>query len=499
MILPLFLFWVPFVWLLSFLPPSLPHGLAGDGACAAWTLTLFGSAQNPLPLLVGKGAYSIFPFGTPAFRLNVAGAVLSALTPLLVFRIFSLAKPRPTPGPTLLDLHIERHWATVSLLAIAVWVLSPPFLHGGTRGIPPALNLLLPILTLERVFTWRRTPRPSRGYWVQGVSLAVAGGLTLSLDPRWTLFLPARCMIRRRPWGLRLIISMGLAGVISFLLPWGVLASFQAATAGQLFNISFSTMGAALFPQKIFWGGDPAAFLQVGGLILVYGVARALHSLSNRFPRRTWTVTLLVLLLEWTGTALRPPPLSRTESEINDLFRSIPANSTLLCSREDTLGAATYVQWVLGKRRDIRLRRHGDPTLTGADFSENLFIEPNGKWEESQLPKGFVFQPLSIPLTTLSSPLAQVSQGRVPLLLAESQAPSPFLGRAHERLGMTFAHVQIPDQAEEEFLAALACDPQNTSASESLGRLWMDYGDKKRAAAALHRVAPPKRSSFTPE
>lgn len=499
MIFPLLLFWAPFVWLLSFLPPSLPQGLAGDEACAAWTLNLLGSAQNPLPILMGKVAFSLFPFGPPAFRLTVAGAVLAALTPLLVFRIFSLAKPRPTPGPTLLDLHIERRWATMSLLAIVAWVLSPAFLQGGTGGIPPALKLLFPLLTIERVFTWRRRPRPSRGDWVQGVSLAVAGGLTLSLDPRWALFLPALFMNRRRQWGLRRSLSMGLAGVISFLLPWGILASFQAATAGQLFNVSLSTVGATLFSRGDFWRGDLAAFFQVGGLILVYGAARALHSLSSRFPRRTLTVTLVLLLLECTGIALRPPPSFRIESEINDLFRSIPANSTLLCSRAETLGAATYVQGVLGKRRDIRLRRHGDPTLTGADFSENLYIEPNGKWEESQLPKGFVFQPLSIPLTTLSSPLAQVSQGRVPLLLAESPASSPFLGGAHERLGMTFAHVQIPDQAEEEFLAALACDPRNAFAGESLGRLLMDFGDKKRAAAALHRVARSGRSIFTPE
>ena len=80
MIFPLLLFWAPFVWLLSFLPPSLPQGLAGDEACAAWTLNLLGSAQNPLPILMGKVAFSLFPFGPPAFRLTVAGAVLVSST-----------------------------------------------------------------------------------------------------------------------------------------------------------------------------------------------------------------------------------------------------------------------------------------------------------------------------------------------------------------------------------------------------------------------------------
>jgi hypothetical protein len=152
MILYSFIFLIPFVFLLSFAPASLPDGLSGYWAAAAWTLKPVGPATLPLPILLGKASFFLFPFGTPAFRINLMGILLVALTPLLAFRIFSLARPRPLPVPTLLDLDEERAWATITLMTISPWIFSPLFLRAGTSGLTPASNLFFPLLALERFF-----------------------------------------------------------------------------------------------------------------------------------------------------------------------------------------------------------------------------------------------------------------------------------------------------------------------------------------------------------
>lgn len=495
MILLSFLFLVSFVFLLSTLPVSLPNGIAGDWVSAAWILKPVGQADLPLPILMGKVAFFLFPFGPPAFRMNLAGACLVAFTPILAFRMFTLVRPRPAPGPTLLELDEARKWAAISFLAILIGVVSPAFPRAGTNGLAPALALFFPLLTLERFFSWRRTRRDSVAKWLKGVGLGVAGGLTLTLDLRWGLLLPA--LLFWRPGKIQfktglLPILMGLTLAVSFLVPWMVLVSFQVATFHQLMETLPSFLAGGLFHWSHRGGGDHSAFLFVGGLLLLYGFARGMKTLSARFPRGVPSTLGLILVAEMGWFFLHPPRPSFTESETNDLFRSLPVGSTFVSPQAETVGAATYAQTVLGKRRDIRLVHRKDSALLTPADGETLFMEPVGKIGEKKLPMGFVLQPLDFPITALSSPLAQVSLGRVPMILAESSPPSSFLGQAHQRLGETFAQLQIPDQAEEEFLAALAVAPQDSAASEALGRLWMEYGEKKRAAAALNRTQKSK-------
>lgn len=488
MILSVLFFLSTFVFLLSFVPASLPNGIAGDWVSAAWILKPVGQAHLPLPILMGKAACFLFPFGTPAFRMNLAGACLVAVTPILAFRMFTLVRPRSAPGPTLLDLDDARTWATLSFMAISLWVVSPAFVRAGTTGIAMALNVFFPLLALEQFFSWRRTRPHGLWYWVHGVGLGASGGLALTQDLRWALLAPV--LILWRPGKIQgkpglLPILMGLTLTVSFLVPWMVLLSFQVASLNQLMERLPSSIAGGLFSASYFLGGDPSAFLFVGGLLLIYGFARGMKTMSARFPRGVPAALGLLLVAEMGWFFLHPPQTSFTESETNDLFRSLPVGSTLVCSRAETLGATTYAQTVLGKRRDIRLAWENDPVLHTPALGEPLFREPFEKIGENNLPMGFVLQPLHVPWTALSSPLAQVSLGRVPLILAESS--SPFLGQAHRRMGEAFAQVQIPDQAEEEFLAALAIDPTDSATSDALGRLLMDYGEKKRAATALLR------------
>jgi hypothetical protein len=487
MILYSFIFLIPFVFLLSFAPASLPDGLSGYWAAAAWTLKPVGPATLPLPILLGKASFFLFPFGTPAFRINLMGILLVALTPLLAFRIFSLARPRPLPVPTLLDLDEERAWATITLMTISPWIFSPLFLREGTSGLTPASNLFFPLLALERFFSWRRASRYSKTPGIRGGAMGAAGGLALTLDLRWLLLLPVLIVLRPKkshPTTALLPFLVGIPLLLSFLAPWVALFTFQTATVTQLIHALPSAIVDGLCSTSHFLEENPSTFLWVGGLYILYGVARWAKVLSARFPRGVPAVFGVILLISWVLIFNHPPHPTFTESETNDLFRSLPPGSTLVCSQGETLGAATYAQMVLGKRRDLHLVGENEPV----EGREPRFVELSGKEKGPVLPVGFVLQPLDMPLTNLSSPLAQVSLGRVPMLLAESPLSSPFLGQAHRRLGKTFEQLQIPDQAEEEFLAGLAIDPQDNGTNDDLGRLLMDYGDKKRAVAALART-----------
>lgn len=480
-----------FFILLSSVPPLLPDGIAGFWVTAAWTLKPLGPAHLPLPILLGKGAFDLFPFGTPAFRMNLAGACLAALTPLLAFRIFSFAPPRPAPGPTLLDLDETRNWATISFFSVLIGAVSPAFLRAGTAGLAPASRLFFPLLTLERFFSWRQARPDSVGHWLQGLGLGAAGGLTLTLDLRWGLLLAA--LFLWRPGKIQfksglLPTLMGLTLAVSFLVPWMILLSFQTSSLNQLMERLPSSIAGSLFSASPFLEEGSSSFLLAGGGLFLYGFARGMKKLSARFPKGIPSALGLILLAEMGWSFFHLPRPFFTESETNDLFRSLPPGSTLVCSRAETAGAGAYAQTVLGKRRDLRLVWNNDPAFPPPADGETLFVEPFGKRGDHHLPRGFVLQPLDVPATALTSPLAQVSLGRVPMILAESSPPSPFLGQAHQRLGETFTRLQIPDQAEEEFLAALAMDPEDGTGGEALGRLRMEYGEKKRAAAALRRA-----------
>jgi hypothetical protein len=495
-ILPFLLFISPFVFLLSSLPTSLPNGIAGYGVTAAWTMTPMGPATLPLPLLLGKAAMILFPFGTPAFRMNLAGALLVASTLPLAYRIVMLTKPRSTPGPTLLDLDDERRWATLALMGIALWGLSPAFLHSGTTGIEPAIFVFFPFFVAHRFCLWRRRHLSNGRRWIHGMIFWGVTGLWLTLDWRWAVLLPALIPWKTgspRKWIFLFSSFMGITLGVTFLLPWIILSAFQVATLDQLVHLLGSNLRHGQFPLGGYSLGAPWALLGVGVLLSISAITRGLKNLSARFPRGVPSALLLILLAESGWHFFKPTPFLSRERQTNDIFRSLPAESTLIYSNIELGGAATYEQRVRGKRRDIQLLNKNDPSSLRAP-SSYLYPGPTEPIGEKDLPVGFVLQPLDFPLSDLTSPLAQVSLGRVPLLLAETQAPSPFLAQAHRRVGEAFASLQIPDQAEEEFLIALAIAPQDKTTSERLGRLLMDYGDRSRAKAALTRAFPKHHS-----
>lgn len=489
MILPFLLFWVPFLFLLSSLPSSLPDGFSGVWGSAAWALEPLGPAFQPLPLLMGKAAFFIFPFGSPAYRMNLAGALLVSLTPLLAFRMMLRTRPHSLPGPALLAMEDDRRWATLSLLGIALWAVSPPFVRSGTNGIAPAVHLFFPLFFFERYFSWRRKARSPGERWMRGWAVAAAGGLLLTLDIRWALLGPALLwgLADTRPRTFLFPFFMGATLIVSFFVPWVILSAYQAATLNQLVHILPSTLKSGLLSISPIAAGDHGAFLGVGGLFLTVVAVRVLQKGAVRFPRAVPLGMALFLLAELGWMFSKPPSVPSTESRTHDLFRSLPRGSTLICSSEETRGAALYAQRVLGKRRDLLLREENDP-LSILSPETSLFREQTAQRGEFDLPVGFALHPLDVPVANLSSPLAHVSLGRIPLFLAETRAPSSFLALAHRQLGDTFASLQIPDQAEEEFLAALALHPKDRTTGEALGRLLMDYGDPKRAKAALQRT-----------
>jgi tetratricopeptide (TPR) repeat protein len=72
--------------------------------------------------------------------------------------------------------------------------------------------------------------------------------------------------------------------------------------------------------------------------------------------------------------------------------------------------------------------------------------------------------------------------------MAEARPPNETLRLGHVRLGEAFARLAAPDQAEEEFLTAIAVDPTDGRTAGDLGRLLLDYGDGRRASQAFARA-----------
>ncbi len=297
MIFYLLIFLTPFSLFLSFLPATLPKGMDGFWTTAAWTLLPQGPATLPLPILLGQGALHLFPFGSPAFRLNLMGALLAALTVPLAFHALTLAKPRSAPGPTFFELEENRKWSTLVLAVLALWFFSPGVFRLGTSGLLAATNLFFPVFALERFLSWSRSPPRFGQRWISGFWAAFASGLALTLDLRWALLLPGLLALHhsfrtRAPSPnqpaeslfKRILIRltrMTLAGIgvgSAFVFPWILLTACQVATVDQLIDALPTLMTTGIFsvddvPNKFIlirealqtsfemltWGGPPIA------------------------------------------------------------------------------------------------------------------------------------------------------------------------------------------------------------------------------------------------
>ena len=295
MILSLLIFLASLTLLLSSVPASLT-----------------GPAAPPLPLLIGKAAIFL-PVGCPDFRVNVVGAILMAFTPVLAFRSFVLLRPRPAPGPTLMELEDERRWATGSLMALFLWFLWPPALRAGTAGITPAAHVFFPLLAAEQFLFWKRASARRVKRWVHGAGMAVAGGLALSLDPRWAVFLPIFLFMARKPAARFPLAVLVTVGALSFVVPWVGFLADQAATAEQLARLLPDAMGQA---YSGIVRADPSAIVLIAGLVPCFILAGGFKRLSPRFPKGAPGVFLLTLLAEFMWFLSRP-------SNASDLARAV--------------------------------------------------------------------------------------------------------------------------------------------------------------------------------
>ena len=210
MILSLLIFLAPLTVLLSSVPASLT-----------------GPEPLPIPLLMGKTAVALFPFGSGNFRMALAGAGLAALAPLAAFRMLTLLGPRPASGPAPSERKEERDWAAVSLMAISLSVLSPPFVRAGTTGVTSAAALLFPLLALERLLAWTRRSTGISRRWIRGLGMAAAGGLALAIHPNPAVLMPL----------LFFFFCFPLARILSALYartPKGTAAAVALALAAEL-------------------------------------------------------------------------------------------------------------------------------------------------------------------------------------------------------------------------------------------------------------------------
>ncbi len=539
-----------FVSFLSGLPPCLASGAGGFWIAASWRLAPLEGAANPLILLVGRLATVVFPFGSPAFRMNAAGAFLAALAVPAALSLLSQARPRFQPGPALWELEEKRRWATATGLAILLWTFSPPVWRAATGGLDAAARLFFPLVAFDLFLRWAAAPAPRgrAGVWAAlawGGALAVEPGAMLALPGLWALAragaLSSAPPAARSGARAARILAHGasalLLAAIAFLLP-AVLLALASHPVNEVF---FTTRGfltqsfgefhrpaapgpalrAALLAsaQTVAWAG---AWLALGGLraahrrdrprgravvflwlatallpaLLPGPAGTALPALGSLWPAflLAWGTAELSAKIPWARAAaflLVPAVLiggpifadrssQRPDASAGDLLRSLPPQSAFVWDHAATAGAIAYAQQVEGRRRDVEVASSpGEPGAGG------LFLEsPPAGEEETWIPAGFSVQSGPGPLVTP----AAVSLGRVPLILSESPPAAETVRRARHRLGDAFLRLRTPDQAEEEYLKALAAGAGAETAL-ALGRLLLDYGDGRRAAAALFRAA----------
>ncbi len=138
-----------FAYFLTGLTPSIGPGEGGFWAASAWTLDPWGPAGQAVPIVLGRLATGLFPFGSPAFRMNVLSALLTAgALPLLMAFLRGNLKEGAEGLPALVELERARARDAATAVAALLWVFSSPVRDAAAAWGPAAPALFLGSLLL---------------------------------------------------------------------------------------------------------------------------------------------------------------------------------------------------------------------------------------------------------------------------------------------------------------------------------------------------------------
>ncbi len=124
--------------------PSISWGDSPELVAAAHTLGVPHPTGYPLYMLIGRLAIAIFPWGDPAYRMNLLSALFSALAIGVLHRLAFRLTGSPFAA-----------WAGALALALA-----PLFWSQATIAEVYPLAILLQMLLLDQFFAWDQTGRP---------------------------------------------------------------------------------------------------------------------------------------------------------------------------------------------------------------------------------------------------------------------------------------------------------------------------------------------------
>lgn len=560
----LLLFLSAFAFFVSHLRPSIGPGDGGRWAALAAVLDPRAGPDHALTTLLGHAAAFLFPFGSPAFRLNALAALLVAASAPLLLGFLRGAPEGDAPPSSLDALDRSRARDAGFFIAALLWLFSEPVRTAAASWGPGA-----PAIFLVFVFLWSLGARPAGSRAGAACLRGFLGGLTLAADPRhaWGLLALLPFAWTHRPRDRRsagALLGALPAAFIGWGLADGIWAALQSATAREalvLFWKALPDRAAAFLPAVgwlrpalpsiapaplpptawplALWGaqclwrrnrplleslgffwlltaagprllgpggiGPSASVLPALPLLILTGWGAA--DLLENHPR--WLPALLALLpLTLTvesvgGTRGDLSALDRT----TNLMVSLPEKSVLWNPSPATRSGWAYQTKILGRRPDLRLwsPETPPPDIDPTDVVwQGLFAEteetlpspdPSDGW-----PEGLAVRYAPAGQWAEASP-SSLSLGRVPFFFFTPPRPgarATDVGAAHARLARAFARHRVMDEAETEFLAALALNPEDGDAARDLGRLYRDTDDGGRAAGLFARAvarAPDDRTA----
>lgn len=247
----------------------------------------------PLYILLGK-LFSLLPFGSPAWRVNLSSAVFAALAAGVLFGTLQPDSIRPDARPP----HPEAAHC-IALIAALTLAFSPTLWSRAIEAEVYTLNALIVAAGLWIAVRWSAGEvAPRRGLPALALLTGVGMASHLTLGALIFLALPLALTLKPRPT-LRVWLcaaALGLAGLALYLyipLRWPAVTGEWMSPAQFLRFVANADSGGALQPLA-FWR-DPSRWalvwervrLQIGAV----GAALALVGLA-RLWRKQWQLAL---------------------------------------------------------------------------------------------------------------------------------------------------------------------------------------------------------------
>jgi hypothetical protein len=359
------------------LAPSVPTGDSGELTTAAWLLGVPHPPGYPLFTMLGH-LFTLLPFGSPAYRVNLMSAVFHAATVgLTCLSISRLVGLDPDVGQ-----RARLPWGTLAAAAVGGLTLafSTPFWTYAVVAEVFALNSFLGALILFILLEWERRPEGMPLLWAFGLTSGLAAtnhqtivfaapAFLVLLVSGTRKLLSGRAVVSMTPLGLArhaaIVAGLVVVGLLPYLylplaaasdpgLNWGDPRTPQALVHHVLrsdygtFSLTVSegaVSGSRVEHLEILLGNLYHGFTAPGSLLAIAG----LWWLWRRRPVVGLTVTLAFLGTGPGFVAFANPSLSNPVAYgVIERFYILPAVFAAVA-----IGAGAYqvLSWALALAR----------------------------------------------------------------------------------------------------------------------------------------------------